>query len=461
MLGEGARNTMADVHRVWVDRIRAERKKRGWDKPEMARQLALAAGEARSSLPSHESLLSYVKRWERGAVDSISERYRLLYARAFGISEEDLFAEDEGDVNRREFVGSSLVAGLTLRLPSMAGSTSSTAAGRPIGRAPADVEGVVAGVRGALFEPTAGRASTSGVPKSGTLGQRAMRAWELRQAAEYAALGALLAGLLADTRCAVECVDDESQQVAATRAYVHAHNAASSLTKSTAPELAAVAADRALQAARKVEDELLVGAATLRLANVFLASGRYRQAVDTAADGANALTTLMSAGPAVPATWGALLLTAAIGAANLGEGPAAAWEFLGQARTAAAILQDDHAGLHAVFGPQNIAIHGVQIATALGDPREALRRADTVDVGRLPSSLLERRSTLLIDIARCHYLIGEHRDALAALLEADRLAPEEVCYSTPAHELAAGLLRTSAAREPGLRTLIERIHVQA
>jgi transcriptional regulator with XRE-family HTH domain len=129
MLGEGARNTMADVHRVWVDRIRTERKARGWDKPEMARQLAHAAGKARSSLPSHESLLSYVKRWERGVVDVISERYRLLYARAFGISEEDLFEEDEADVDRREFVGSSLAVGFTLAVP----SAPDLASGRRIG----------------------------------------------------------------------------------------------------------------------------------------------------------------------------------------------------------------------------------------------------------------------------------------------------------------------------------------
>ncbi|MCW2943383.1 MAG: transcriptional regulator, family [Actinoallomurus sp.] len=80
----------ADVRRVWADRIRTERKARGWDKPEMARQLAHAAGDARRSLPDHESLLTYVKRWERAAV-SVSERYRLLYARAFGMSEAEVF----------------------------------------------------------------------------------------------------------------------------------------------------------------------------------------------------------------------------------------------------------------------------------------------------------------------------------------------------------------------------------
>lgn len=63
-----------------ADRIRVEREAREWDKPEMARQLALAAGQDRGILPSHDSLLSYVKRWERGDVENISERYQFLYA---------------------------------------------------------------------------------------------------------------------------------------------------------------------------------------------------------------------------------------------------------------------------------------------------------------------------------------------------------------------------------------------
>lgn len=129
MLGESARNTMADVRRVWVDRIREERKARGWDKPEMARQLTHASGEARSSLPSHESLLSYVKRWERGDVEEISERYRLLYARAFGLPEGALFDEDGSDVDRREFVGSSLAATFALVVPAGVGASQ----GRRIG----------------------------------------------------------------------------------------------------------------------------------------------------------------------------------------------------------------------------------------------------------------------------------------------------------------------------------------
>jgi transcriptional regulator with XRE-family HTH domain len=65
-------------------RLRAERKRRGWDRPEMARRLARALPGAR---PDLDSLVSYVKRWEAGRV-GVSERYRLAYVRAFGLDDE-------------------------------------------------------------------------------------------------------------------------------------------------------------------------------------------------------------------------------------------------------------------------------------------------------------------------------------------------------------------------------------
>src|SRR6266446_6622324 len=64
--------------------LRAQRRARGWDVPQMARQLAKAAGDRRDTLPSKECLLVYIRRWERGEV-RVSERYQFLYCKAFGI----------------------------------------------------------------------------------------------------------------------------------------------------------------------------------------------------------------------------------------------------------------------------------------------------------------------------------------------------------------------------------------
>jgi hypothetical protein len=49
----------------------------------MARRLAAAAGEDRVTLPDHETLTGYIRRWEAGRA-GLSERYELLFAKAFG-----------------------------------------------------------------------------------------------------------------------------------------------------------------------------------------------------------------------------------------------------------------------------------------------------------------------------------------------------------------------------------------
>jgi transcriptional regulator with XRE-family HTH domain len=82
-----------EARRAVATRIRAERKRRRWDVPEMARQLSRAAGADRGALPSHEVLVGYVRRWE-SARAGISERFRLLYVAALGIAEDDLFGAD-------------------------------------------------------------------------------------------------------------------------------------------------------------------------------------------------------------------------------------------------------------------------------------------------------------------------------------------------------------------------------
>jgi transcriptional regulator with XRE-family HTH domain len=85
---------VGEARRAVAARIRAERKRRRWDVPEMGRQLSRSAGEGRSTLPGHDVLVGYVRRWE-SARAGISERFRLLYAAALGIPEDDLFATGE------------------------------------------------------------------------------------------------------------------------------------------------------------------------------------------------------------------------------------------------------------------------------------------------------------------------------------------------------------------------------
>ena len=64
------------------ERLRAWRRGRGWDVPELARQLRRAAGN--DPLPAHDALVRMIYRWER--VGLRTERYELLY-RKLGLDE--------------------------------------------------------------------------------------------------------------------------------------------------------------------------------------------------------------------------------------------------------------------------------------------------------------------------------------------------------------------------------------
>ena len=65
--------------------LRAERERRGWNRPQMARRIIQAAHiKGDRSVPGLDSMLHNLYRWERG-LDGVSERYRLLLQAIFGL----------------------------------------------------------------------------------------------------------------------------------------------------------------------------------------------------------------------------------------------------------------------------------------------------------------------------------------------------------------------------------------
>jgi transcriptional regulator with XRE-family HTH domain len=284
------------------------------------------------------------------------------------------------------------------------------------------------------------------------------RAWELRQRAQYAALGELLASLIRDVDHAIALRGADQPQVHALG--VHAYNAASSLLKKLGDcELALMAADRALRLASSLEDPLLIAAAAYRLANVFLAARRHVEARRVALDAADVIEPAKMQTARSLALWGGPLLTAAVAAARAAD-ESGAWEILGEARAASRLLGADHADMYSIFGPTNVAIHGVQIAVELGDGRVAVQRGQRVDPEALPASLVERRAQFLIDLAHGHLLDRDHGQALAVLLHAERTAPQEVRLSHDVQGLVRTLLHeetTGSSSEA--RELAERVGI--
>lgn len=291
------------------------------------------------------------------------------------------------------------------------------------------------------------------------LAAHAQQAWQLRQFARYDQLGALLSELIPQAEASFRAGQDDERQKAAA-SLVHIYNAASSLLKRYGDaQLAAISADRAVRMAQFVDAPVLVAAAYFRLANVLLTGGRLDEAESVAVRAADLIEPSKGTTPQSLATWGGLLLTAAVAAARRSD-RTKAWELLGEASAASRLLGVDHADVHAIFGPTNVAIHCVQIAVELGDGHDAVRRGHGVDTDSLPSSLVERRGQFLVDMAHAYILTKDAPAATAALVNAERAAPQEIRFNPEAHGMVRTLLsHRHGGRNPELRALAQRIHL--
>jgi hypothetical protein len=446
-------------------------KELGWSYTKLIAELRRHAAVDRIVLPKTESLIHLISRWVNNHQQP-DDFYRDLLSRATGWPRFQLFSDEaavvllaattssgiasgmvvgsDEDMDRRQLLLRMAALGTALAAdPLMAPPGTSTRAGDALLQPRATPAGlaeqeIVAAIRRVLLGHGQQLANTglTGDLDIGVLDRRVRQAWELRQGSHYLEVGKVLPQLLADAQLASQELAGD-QQALALGLLAHSYNTASSVLRKLGDNgLAVIAADRAVQAARTVGEPLLFAASAYRLANVFLPSGRIVEAKEVALSAADALEPRLDASPAHLATWGGLLLTAAVAAARR--------------------LGSDHADLHTIFGPTSLAIQGVQVAAELGDGREVLRRARLVEPTRLPAHLVERRSHFLIDVARGHAHRADDSTALATLLEAERLAPEEVRYNPIASELVMVLLRRERrAATPGLRDLSARIGVVA
>src|SRR4051812_43223911 len=95
---------------------------------------------------------------------------------------------------------------------------------------------------------------------------------------------------------------------------------------------------------------------------------------------------------------GALFLIAAIIAARRSDRRSAT-ERLRRAQYLADALGEDANRGWTAFGPTNVALHQVSVATELGDAETAIRYAEEIDTSNLPQVLRSRRAQVHIDAA--------------------------------------------------------------
>ncbi|MFD5316146.1 hypothetical protein [Streptomyces sp. NPDC127098] len=157
-----------------------------------------------------------------------------------------------------------------------------------------------------------------------------------------------------------------------------------------------------------------------------------------------------------------LYLVAAVGATGGGRSPAAvatAADRLGAAAEVAERQGGDGADLTG-FGATNVRLHEVDVLLRLDDARAAVEAGRRIAPGALAALGRERRARHLVTTARALALTRRRDEASTALVEVERLAPEEVRRPAVV-PVVRDLLLLVPAPSLELRTLAERCGVRA
>lgn len=291
-------------------------------------------------------------------------------------------------------------------------------------------------------------------PALRTLRGKTRQAWELTHAGRYTELTDLLNSLVPELEMAVRSVP-EDQQADVFELLATTYQACSAaLAKIGEADVAWIAADRAMAAAERAGNPMLVAAGAFRLVFVFINARHYGQAEETARTAAEALQRMTDQGdPQALSLLGGLTLQRAVIAAHVND-PDLAYAQLEQASLVAGRLGEGHDEYNTEFGPANVRLYEIAVAIELGDAGRALRAAAAVDTSSLSA---ERQARMLIDVARAHAQRRQISEAVAALLHAEAITPEQVRGHALVRQLVSDLLTMQDPPEAELRDLAKRL----
>ena len=287
-----------------------------------------------------------------------------------------------------------------------------------------------------------------------TLRRKARTAWDLTHASRFTDLADLLTSLVPDLETAVRALP-EIQRAEAFELMASTYQACSAaLDKLGEPEAAWIAADRAMAAAERASNPMLVAAGAFRLVFVFMTARHYDQAEEAARTAADALRPKADGGDLqAMSLYGALTLQRGVIASRVND-PEGAYAHLEQASRIADRLGSGRNDYGTEFGPANVGLYEIAIAVELGDAGRALRTAATVDTSRLSA---ERRGRMLIDVARAHAQRRQVAEAIAALREAEDITPERIRVHGLVRQLVSDLLAMQDPPASELRDLAGRL----
>ncbi len=269
----------------------------------------------------------------------------------------------------------------------------------------------------------------------------------------FGELAAALPGLIAETRHA-----RVGFGAVASGALAQSYQlAACLLTQMGKDELAAISAERAIQAAAAGDDELQWATLHGTYSWIMLHQARFGPAEAHALRMAERIEpTISKATPEHLTVWGGLMLTAMAPAAAAGRGGAAR-EHISIAQAAAARLDHERLDYNVNFGPTQVAMQSTHAHAMLGEPAKALKAAGGVHREDLkPISY----GSHLIDVAQAQADARRRRDAVDTLMQARKMSPMWFRHQGLARSVVAELVEAKRQLSPSLRGLARELRVE-
>jgi transcriptional regulator with XRE-family HTH domain len=304
-------------------------------------------------------------------------------------------------------------------------------------------------------------------PTPAALRRRLVYCCEAFQACHYATLARELPALISGAARAVHAAPAGTQSDAQgtlsrvyqlVTSYLHKYG-------STTAIQAALAADRALAAAERSGDPVQIGAAARRVTKSLVHQQRPEAAVEFATTSARRLEAgLTDRGPLGLSTLGMLYLSAAHAASSQERTTArvrAATAYVDEADDVADRQGGDLDEDYTMFGPTNVGLHRVDMLVRFEDGWSALEAADDLEPEDLDGLSRERQAGHHIAMARASLLTRRKEEAAAELLEADRLAPEDVRGRPDTVKLVKDVVGVTPTPSGELRVLAERCGLRA
>jgi transcriptional regulator with XRE-family HTH domain len=279
-------------------------------------------------------------------------------------------------------------------------------------------------------------------PDLPTLERMVRYGWMAFQAVNYQTVGQLLAGLIRDAQAAVWQLDGDGRRSAQAWLCWTYQLTASTAFKLGDAQLGWVAADRAIQIAEQTGDRTLIGNAAMRVAHALMATSQSPDAVHLVRSAANRLEPhLADADPAFSSAYGMLLLKGSIAAARLHQA-ADVRDLQAEALSVAVRLGPGRNENWSAFGTTNVLVHRVSALADMQGAGRVIEAAHDIPAGDLVRLPRERRASHLLDVSRGYLQAGRRDEAATTLLDADRLAREEVRCRDLTRQVITDLVRS-------------------